>query len=342
MNKARFSFSSSKADFYFNARFSALSSLVEKKRTILLTDKNVFKYHKQKFAGWQTIVIKAGEKHKVQSTVDGVVGKLIEMKVDRTWTIIGVGGGVVTDLAGYIAAIFLRGIKVGFVPTTLLAMVDAAIGGKNGIDVGAYKNMVGTIRQPQFILYDVSLLRSLPQKEWKNGFAEIIKHASIGSTKMFRELQKNDLKFYQENGEAISSLIIQNAKLKIRVVQQDEFETGNRKLLNFGHTLAHAIENNYALMHGQSVAIGMVAAAHFSEKLLGFKKSIELRSLIKKYGLPAQMSFDVNKVFDVMVNDKKRSGSEIDYILLREIGEAVIFKVPIIKLKKMIGTINKS
>ncbi len=134
---------------------------------------------KQNLNGWQTIVIKAGEEHKQQSTVDYIIQQLIEKEADRNTFIVGVGGGVVTDITGYAASVYMRGLKFGFVPTTILAMVDASIGGKNGVDVGVYKNLVGLIKQPEFLLFDYSLLETLPGEQWVNGFAEVIKHACI-------------------------------------------------------------------------------------------------------------------------------------------------------------------
>jgi 3-dehydroquinate synthase len=248
-----------------------------------------------------------------------------------------VGGGVVTDLSGYVASVFMRGLRFGFVPTSLLAMVDAAIGGKNGIDVGLYKNMVGTIRQPEFILYDEKLLGTLPVKEWRNGFAEIIKHACIMDKNMFRELMSHDLEYYRSDTRALSELIVRNARLKIRVVQSDEFEKGERKLLNFGHTVGHAIENEYKLMHGQAVAVGMMAAAKFSTQVSGFDKADQVKEVIRKYELPASLKFDANKIFKLMISDKKRAGKDINFILLSAIGNAEVVKIPLKQLKKMVG-----
>ena len=178
MKKYSFSFSSSTVNYYFDAQFEQLQKLVPPEQTIILTDENIFARHKKKFKGWKTIVIKAGEAHKNQSTVDQIIEQLIETGADRKTTLIGVGGGVITDITGYVAGIFLRGISFGFVPTSILAMVDASVGGKNGVDVGLYKNMVGLIRQPSFILFDYSLLKTLPKEEWINGFAaEQVNHS---------------------------------------------------------------------------------------------------------------------------------------------------------------------
>src|SRR5438067_2158420 len=155
MQVKKVAFSRQATTFYFGAAFSHLKKIVPQKTTVLITDEHLFAAHKKIFKGWNVIVLKAGEEYKVQATVDNIIEQLIDLHVDRTWTLVGVGGGVITDITGYVASIFLRGLNFGFVPTSILAMVDASIGGKNGIDVGLYKNMVGTINQPHFLLFDV-------------------------------------------------------------------------------------------------------------------------------------------------------------------------------------------
>jgi 3-dehydroquinate synthase len=289
----------------------------------------VQKNFSSRFKNWKTIVIPSGEQYKVQSTVDGIIKQLIESGADRKTTLIGIGGGVVTDITGYIASVYMRGIKFGFVPTSLLAMVDASIGGKNGIDVGVYKNMVGVIRQPSFLLYDQNFLTTLPEKEWRNGFAEIIKHAAIKDAAMFKELQLKDLGFYQKRKKVALDLIQRNAVLKSKVVQEDEFEKNERRKLNFGHTLAHAIETQYDLLHGEAVAIGMVFASKLSEKLLGFKNHERLVKTIEQYSLPVSLKFDKQKAFDVLRSDKKKEADFMNFILLEKIGKARIEKIPL-------------
>jgi 3-dehydroquinate synthetase len=156
MLKKSYQFSSAKVTYYFDGDFTQLGKLVDKTHTVVVTDENVFQAYPGKFKGYNTIVLKAGEEHKVQATANYIIDQLIGYRADRKTLLIGVGGGVVTDITGYVAAVYMRGIRAAFVPTTILAMVDAAIGGKNGIDVGVYKNLVGTIRQPEFLLYDYS------------------------------------------------------------------------------------------------------------------------------------------------------------------------------------------
>jgi len=332
MERKAIRFSSSTVNFYFDGAIAQLDTIIDRKQTVVITDEHVHDAHPKRFRNFNTIVLKPGEQYKVQATVDSVIGQLIEMGVDRKFTLVGVGGGVITDLTGYIASVYMRGIAFGFVPTSLLALVDASIGGKNGIDVGAYKNMVGVIRQPSFILHDPLLLKSLPENEWRNGFAEIIKHAAIKDAALFRELEAQELKRYQKNRALTAALIRRNALLKAKVVQEDEFEQGNRKLLNFGHTLGHALENQYALAHGEAVAIGMSYAARLSEKLKRFKDAARVTALLERYGLPTFAEFDKDKAIGVLRMDKKKQKDSINFILLEKIGKAVIQPIPIQEL----------
>ncbi|TXJ29295.1 MAG: 3-dehydroquinate synthase [Chitinophagaceae bacterium] len=336
MKHTRYKFSGSFTDFYFDAGFAQLKKITDPKATVLITDENVFNAHAKRFRGWQTIVLKAGEAYKVQATVDDIIRQLIEAEADRKTTLVGIGGGVITDITGYVASVYMRGIRFGFLPTSLLALVDASVGGKNGIDVGVYKNMVGVIRQPSFILHDMLFLKSLPQHEWENGFAEIIKHACIKDAAMFRELESHTLKTYQAKPRLAAALLQRNAQLKAKVVQQDEFERSVRRLLNFGHTLGHALENEYKLMHGQAVAIGMTYACHISEQLTGFKQTAKVVKILEQYGLPTYMSFDKQRAFDVLKMDKKRERKEMNYVLLEKVGKGIVQSIPLVRLEKII------
>jgi shikimate kinase / 3-dehydroquinate synthase len=342
MQKKIFQFSSKKVNYYFDADFSALEKLVDKNHAVIITDENIFKSFQKKFNGWNTIVIKAGEDYKVQETVNSIIEQLIQLEADRKTFLIGVGGGIVTDITGFVGSVYMRGIKFGFVPSSLLSMVDASIGGKNGIDVGDYKNLIGTINQPDFLLYDISFLKSLPQHEWANGFAEIIKHACIKDANLFKELEKNKLSHYQKNKAALIKLIQRNAILKSTVAQKDEFENGERQLLNFGHTLGHAIEKVYELSHGQAIAIGMVVACIISEHYLDFKDTSRIIATLDKYGLPTLAEFEPKKVFDVMRMDKKKEKQSINYVLLNKIGQAQTKSIPINDLEKIIYSIIRA
>lgn len=336
MKKWKVKFSNSTVEFVLDGKFATVGRMVNKANAIFITDENVYALHQKQFKGKPTIVIPAGEVHKQQATVDFIIEALLNFGANRQSVLIGVGGGVVTDMVGYVAGVFMRGVAFGFVPTTILAMVDAAIGGKNGIDVGVYKNMVGLIRQPAFILYDHSFLTTLPSYQWENGFAEIIKHAAIKDAKMMKELNENNLAFYQKNIKALAALIQKNVEIKVKVVQKDEFEQGDRKLLNFGHTLGHAIENEHALLHGHAISVGMVYAAKISQVLQGFTSTGLLVDTLKKYGLPTAMHFDVDQAMAVMQKDKKKANAGMQYVLLNKIGKAVYETIPMKTLEKLI------
>jgi 3-dehydroquinate synthase len=328
----QFSFSAARVSYLFDTSFLQLDKWVSREKAVVITDENVFARHKKKFKGWNTIVLKPGEAYKIQATVDGVIEQLIQLGADRSTVIIGVGGGVVTDITGYVAGIYMRGLRFALVPTSLLAMVDASIGGKNGIDVGVYKNMVGLIRQPEFILFDIDFLKTLPPAEWRNGFAEIIKHAAIKDAQLFRLLQENTLTQFKRDPKKLARLIRTNVLIKTKVVLKDEFEKGDRKLLNFGHTLGHAIENQYELSHGEAISIGMTYAALLSAQIKKFTGADALIALLAKYGLPTRATFDWKKVTHVLAKDKKNSAAGMQYIVLEKLGRGVVEPIPVQEL----------
>ncbi len=336
MHTAEYTFSQKTVTCYYDADFSHIEELVSIADIVIITDANVFDAHAEKFKGFPVIQFKAGEAYKNQETVDHIINELIKLGAHKDTCLLGVGGGVVTDVTGYVAAVYMRGIKFGLVPTSILAMVDAAIGGKNGIDVGLFKNMVGTIRQPDFIFYDYSFLQTLPVKEWVNGFAEIIKHACIKDALLFAILEKYSLHDYQTDKTLVAALIEKNVEIKTSIVTNDEFETGERKLLNFGHTIGHAIENLHELPHGHAVSIGMIAACNLSEKLSGFhfSEAAKIVKLLNQYHLPVDVETDHEKVFEILKMDKKRKAEGINFILLKSIGEAEIKFISLSDLEK--------
>lgn len=337
MKKIKVKYSASSTEIYLDAGFAQLKKMADSKSSVLITDENVYKAHSQRFKGWNVIVLKPGEEYKIQSTADAIIDQLIKLEVDRKSIIVGVGGGVITDITGYVASVYMRGIRFGFVPTSILGLVDASIGGKNGIDVGSYKNMVGSIRQPAFILHDLKFLNSLPKKEWENGFAEIIKHACIKDVALFKKLEVHTLKEFQNKQKEISELIQKNVWIKNRIVQQDEFETGERRLLNFGHTLGHALETQYELLHGQAISIGMSFACFISEKVCGFRQTEKIQSVLEKYHLPVAAEFNKQKVFEVLKMDKKRERKSMNFVLLNKIGDAVVRPLSLSQVEKFLS-----
>ena len=336
MHKSEYSFSQKKVTCYFDADLSGIGKLVKDASIVIITDDMVFDHQAEKMVGYPVIKFAAGEESKNQETVDHIIRELINLGAHKNTFLIGIGGGVVTDITGYVASVYMRGIKFGLVPTSILAMVDAAIGGKNGIDAGVYKNMVGTICQPEFIFYDYSFLQTLPVKEWVNGFAEIIKHACIKDALLFAFLEKYSLHEYQADKTLIADLIEKNVEIKMQVVTNDEFEKGERKLLNFGHTIGHAIENLHGLPHGHAVSIGIVAACNLSEKINGFhfKDAAKIVKLLSQYHLPVDVETDHAKVFEVLKMDKKRKDDGVNFILLKSIGNAEIKFIRLTDLEK--------
>ncbi|HET9058032.1 MAG TPA: 3-dehydroquinate synthase [Chitinophagaceae bacterium] len=338
MKELKYQFSKKEVTYYLNAEFSYLENLVDKNNAVLILDENVNGCYKNKLEGWKKIVVPPGEAFKNQQTVDTIIEQLIRLGADRKTFIVGVGGGVITDITGYTASVYMRGVKFAFVPTTLLSMVDASIGGKNGIDVGVYKNLVGTINQPHFILFDYSLLQTLPEAEWINGCAEIIKHGCIKDYKLFQLLEKNSLDSIKKDEELFADIVERNVKIKSDVVMNDEFEQGDRRLLNFGHTLAHAIENSHQLSHGRAVSIGMVAAATISEEINNFNSvdKVRLIKVLEQYHLPVHFLYDKARAFETLAMDKKRESNAMNYVLLKNIGEAEVKSIPLEQLKDLL------
>lgn len=309
-------------------------------QTIYLVDEQVMAAHKSRFEDVPTIIVKSGESAKDISYVMQLMQQLIELKADRKSLLLGIGGGVVTDIVGFLGATYMRGVDFAFVPTTILAMVDAAIGGKNGINIGVYKNMMGTIVQPKFIAYDFSFLSSLKRDEWIDGFAEIIKHALIKDNDLYSILQQNTIETIRNNELLLTQIIAQNVTIKCAIVSNDVLEKGPRKLLNLGHTIAHAIEKNNHLSHGKAVSIGLYYDARMSETILGFSNADELKALLLQYELPVNSPVPLTTVLDLMSVDKKKDGATIDYILLNEIGNACIYNLTFLELEKLINTIK--
>ncbi len=339
MRKETFVFSQKKVEYLFDASFGEIENHFAKEKMIIITDENIYHHHAAKFDGYKIIKIAAGEANKNQQTIDIIINQLLHLQADKQTCIVGVGGGVVTDMVGYVASIYKRGVKLALVPTSILAMVDAAIGGKNGVDVGFYKNMIGTVYQPEVILWDYNFLSSLPEAEWINGFAEIIKHACIKDEALFSFLAANKIAFFKTDRSAVARLIEKNVFIKTTVVLSDEFETGERKVLNFGHTIGHAIENIYNLPHGHAVSVGMVAACTISENINNFYSEEKARviKLLLQYHLPVKMEIDPDKIWDVLLLDKKREAGSMPFILLNKIGEAKIISIPLVQLKSLIS-----
>lgn len=302
----------------------------------VISDKNVASYHQDKFPDFPVFLVEPGEKSKEFPVMAQIWQWLLENGADRNSFILAVGGGVVCDIAGFVAATFMRGIPFGFVATSLLAQVDASVGGKNGINLYGYKNIVGTFTQPEFVLCDTDLLSTLPENEYINGLAEVIKHALIKDREKFQYLSDHKRALLRRDREAVDYIVSRSVKIKAAVVQADERERGERRLLNFGHTWGHAIEKVSKIPHGQAVAVGMVFAANYSVSLgfLEIDERDKIIALLESYGLPVVANLENAVVFDAMLKDKKRESQLIHFVLLENIGKAFVKELSIDEIKK--------
>ena len=307
-------------------------------RTVIITDPNVMRYHGKDFPDCRIIEIGTGEKVKNLDTVRDIYEKLVEIEVDRSWFIIGIGGGIVCDITGFAASTYMRGIRFGFVSSTLLSQVDASVGGKNGVNFRGYKNLVGLFNQPEFVLCDLNLLKSLPEKEILCGLAEVVKHGAIASAELFTYLEQNTEKVLSLNDETMEKIVLDSVNIKSSIVNRDEKEQGERRKLNFGHTFGHAIEKTTELPHGYAVSIGMTVASRLSVKKgkLPSEEGRRIEELLRKLNLPVDLPFDRDGLLDAMGKDKKRRGDSIDFVLLNRIGTADVEPVSMEELERVV------
>jgi 3-dehydroquinate synthase len=307
-------------------------------KSIIITDENVLRIYGGSLPPVPVISIGTGEKHKTLETLQRIFDKLVEYEADRSTFIVGIGGGIVCDVSGFAASVYMRGLRFGFVSTTLLSQVDASVGGKNGVNFRGYKNMLGVFNQPEFVICELSMLRSLEPREFRAGFSEIIKAAAIVDGELFSYLEQHHADALLQKPEVIEKLIYDSVTIKSQVVEADEREKGERKKLNFGHTFAHALEHTTGILHGEAVSIGMIMAASMSVKLglLPHSEFLRLTRLIENFGLPVSPVKDINKILVAMRKDKKREGDNIHMIMLDKIGHALIHKITFENLENLI------
>ncbi len=306
-------------------------------RCAVITDSNVGKHFAKaalkslSASGFEPVLIPvpAGEKSKRIAVVEQCYDQLAAHRLERKSFVVALGGGVVGDLAGFVAATYLRGIPFVQVPTTLLAQVDSSVGGKTGVNLRAGKNLVGAFYQPRLVLCDLDALKTLPRREYVSGLAEVIKYGIIYDAILFAQLERNLPKLLQRDAATLAAVIARCCEIKADVVGQDETESGLRAILNFGHTIGHAIENSSGygkFLHGEAIAIGQVAAARLSQKILGLPSGeVErIETLFARAGLPVKIKLNParrRKRFAAMKLDKKVSAGEIKFVLAEKIGK---------------------
>ncbi len=313
MNEIKLKTGSAPSKIFIGKSLNSLSDLTGNSRAVMITDENLIKHYGSVLPGFPYIVLKPGEETKSLGTIGFLTGELLKMEADRDTLLIGIGGGVVCDITGFTASVFKRGARLAFVATSLIAQSDAAIGGKNGVNYGNDKNIIGAFKQPEFVISDPAMLKTLPPDELASGFAEIIKTALIGDRKVIELLKKKDLDYYRNNPKKLIKIIYRTAKVKAAIVSADEHDHGIRRMLNFGHTIGHALERLYGLKHGQAVSIGMITELKILERSGEISNSDihELEELLPKYNLNAALDFDTEKIKNILKNDKKISGGNI-------------------------------
>jgi len=318
---------------------SYITNLGLKGKIAIITDTNVAPHYAEKLessletAGYINTLhkIPAGEASKSMSQAEQLCREMIREGHDRNSFVIALGGGVVGDLAGYVASIFYRGIPFVQIPTTIVSQVDSSVGGKTGVNVAEGKNLVGAFHQPKLVLVDPDTLTTLPPREYKEGFAEVIKHAAIRDAEMLTDIAALDP---NDPSKISSDLIARNISIKARVVEEDEKETaGTRALLNFGHTIGHGIEASVpygSLLHGEAISLGIRAALQLSEQESNLNKedSIKVLNLLKHFNLPLRLSEEITTktIIEKMMTDKKFSGGQIRFVLLHKAGSAFVSK----------------
>jgi shikimate kinase/3-dehydroquinate synthase len=301
-------------------------------------------------AGFQPFrcLIPDGEQHKTLKTVSQLYDQLLAGGLDRAGLVVALGGGVTGDLAGFAAATLMRGVRFAQVPTTLLAMVDASIGGKTGADLPQGKNLVGAFNQPDVVIVDPTVLSSLPPEHLRSGVAEVVKQAVISSPELFAELQESEVELCAWSSEEGATRISRALRVKIDIVEEDPFETGRRAVLNLGHTVGHALErlSDYRLHHGDGVSIGMVAAARIAVGLglAGRHVQDSLEEVLRRWGLPvACPSLGVRAIMEGMSYDKKRREGSLRWVLPYEIGDVrIVDQVPIDLLQSVLCEMGAS
>jgi 3-dehydroquinate synthase len=321
-----------------NGSFSDLKTSLKKRQAVVITDSNVHSLYKNLLSGLDLIELEPGEGNKSLATIQSLYDSFLDLGVDRSTLLIGLGGGVVCDLTGFAASSYLRGVPFAFVPTTLLAQVDAALGGKNGVNLNGYKNLVGVFRQPEFVFIDFSFLDTLPKPEKLNGMAEIIKHALIAGISQFQELEQNWPRLLSLDKATVEKTVSDSIAIKSRIVESDMFEKGPRRILNFGHTLGHAIEREGMFKHGEAVSLGMVLAARLSVSLgmLSGSDAGRIQSLLEHVGLPTQARLFPARILDAVKRDKKRQQKDVHFVLLSGIGRTEIKKISFRQLEEHI------
>ena len=316
-----------------------LPALLPHKRVVVVSDTNIDRHYHSLIEPYDHVLIGLGEASKTLLTLDAIYRRFIELGVDRSCFVLAIGGGIVTDVAGFAASTFMRGLEFGFISTSLLGQVDASVGGKNGVNVEGYKNMVGTFTQPKFVICDVDLLRTLSPREFRTGLAEIIKAAVIADAELFEMLEQADFSTLQRDSDTLSEMVYRAIKVKADIVERDERESGDRRLLNLGHTLAHAIEKSSSKFnHGEAVAVGlaMIAEVAANRDMLAVADKERIVNLLLRAGFALEPPVEVRTLLKAVKRDKKAEGDSIHVVFPLGVGNCCVEKMPLEAFKALV------
>lgn len=315
-----------------------LDSVLPKSRVIVITDVNIDRLYSDLVHRYEHIVIGSGEAIKSLHTVEMIYNRLMAMGADRSTFLLGIGGGIVTDITGFVAATYMRGVAFGFVSTSLLGQVDASIGGKNGVNVADYKNMVGTFLQPRFVISDVEMLRTLPRREFRAGMAEAVKSAIVGDAELFAHIEEHAGEALYADADALKRVVYGSVAVKSAIVAEDERESGRRRVLNLGHTIAHAIEKSTReLNHGEAVAVGISMVSHASVKLgvMAEECAERIDALLQKLGFELKLPIPISAVLREVRYDKKKRDNILRVVLPESIGCCRVVDMPFDEFEKL-------
>jgi 3-dehydroquinate synthase len=306
-----------------------LKSYLPDNEMFIITDSNVLRLYGNTFPAGKIMIIEPGETSKSLDVVGKLCETLLESGADRSSFILGFGGGVVCDIAGMVASLYMRGVRHGFVSTTLLSQVDASIGGKTGVNLGFYKNIIGTFKQPEFVFCDQNMLATLTDEEYLSGIGELVKHAVIRDRELFLSISGNLRRLLDRDPQYLAEIIHRSVKIKAEIVRRDPLEKGVRRLLNFGHTFGHPIEMAEKVPHGIAVMKGMIIASELSRwkgELPATEKKL-LSDMISRLGVDETVILPAD-IKEKIAKDKKSETGHLNVVLLRSIGKAVIRKIP--------------
>jgi len=330
-----------------------IASRIDRVKTLVVTDRKIFSLFGAGFPDCPVAFVPEGEAAKSWDALSDLYGQFVAEKLDRSWNLLAIGGGTVSDVAGFAAHTWMRGIGFLTAPTTLLAMTDAALGGKNGIDFRGYKNIVGSFHLPSAIFCDTETLRTLEAREFASGMAEVIKHAIIDGEEYFRFLEASLVSHNTGEGfdfracpsSLLERLIRESQRIKTGIAERDPKEARERRILNLGHSFGHAIEIASGLPHGHAVSLGIVLASSFSERMGGMEKTTATRigELLSGYGLPVDYARIVkpigSRVAEALLMDKKREGDWMNLVIPREIGMVGVEKIAITELRAFLDEV---